>query len=454
MRVYFFSSVFVVSLSASTLEGCAPPGENSSPDSPTTTPANVIQPSQEICADVNQKIHSVLSASPPCNSMEVCETVTVSFRPKPASSSSLGQRILVIDSGMLIPAYTRYKSRVLDHLAIDQQGYYRSSPQKIQVTRPIFEVLCNILDEQCPLTTAKQLNPISDLFYKHKKILQIPIGHGDLTFATLADLNPKADFVIAELADKPAAYFCSSSDDPVSLESYRLFIRNAADSLRSAIEKHNINFVNMSFGDTQNTLKRTWQLRCAGKALPSEKFFLDFQKMHFHNFYEPLFAMEDVVFVQAAPQSTRVLEKLDPEFFSDCQDVSSRIVAAGFSSQEALLPFLGSNSHPLLPNYIKGAMTCTDLAINFGVSAKRPYEDGPFPVLTTMEGVGAYSIGTRPSSSTAAPIVLSYLIYLKNSGLVAGSGREFVANVKNYHQGKLVEPERYRQFEIYRLGRQ
>jgi len=408
---------------------------------------------EQAVSDVNAQVSKVLAQGTPCDDIDWCDTVCVALEAKSASPSSLGQRILVIDLGMVLPAYTRYKSRVLEHFVLDERGFYRSSKQEIRIPRTIFAVLSEILDDQNPATTAHQLNPVSSLFDKHNKVNNSLVQHGDEIFATLADLNPEAEFVIANLGSTPKEDFCSANEDHAAFERYGTFIRNSAVSLQSIIEKHGINFVNMSFGYSEETFMRIWRDSCSGKSQPERAFFLNIHEMYFRNFYEPLFSLDNVVFVQAAPYSYYDLEESSSEFYSDCQSVPNRIRVAGFSAKEPHLPILGADDEHLLSSSVKGALGCTDIAINFGISAKRPYEDGPFPVMTTINGFGASSLGTRPSSSSAAPIALSYMIYLKKSGDVQGEGTFFVDNFKKYHQGKLVEPARYRQFEINRLGR-
>jgi hypothetical protein len=232
-------------------------------------------------------------------------------------------------------------------------------------------------------------------------------------------------------------------------------MHNAADSLMAAITKYDIDFVNMSFGESNRSLKEDWLDFCSNKkGVPNEGFFSKLQKIYFEHFYQRLFAAKEVVFLQAAPYSTRTLRKSnESEFYSDCQDVKNRLMVSGFSVKDSELPIRGSNAMNLLSESFSGPWDCVDFYINFGVSSMRPYDEGPYPVLTTMNGVGASSIGTRPSTSIATPIGLSYIIYLKKSGIVSGRGVEFTRNFKSYLQGKLTDPSRFRHFEIYRLGR-
>lgn len=117
------------------------------------------------------------------------------------------------------------------------------------------------------------------------------------------------------------------------------------------------------------------------------------------------------------------------------------------------IPIFGSNNTNLLKSFFKGPWNSGDVYINFGITHERPYTKGPFPVLMSTEGVGADALFTRPSTSSATPIGLSYLNNLKKSGLIKGSGRKLVSSFKRLHRGKMVDPARYKQFEIYRLRR-
>lgn len=433
---------------------CSNAGKHETNESSSQSPeTKVEQRTSEDLSEVNRQIYDVLSATQPCSNINACETVAVTLTPREPTQRSIGQRILVIDLGMTVPAYLRYKSRVMDHLVLFEDGSYMSYPKTIQVPRPVFQVLSEILDKQFPNTTAKELNPISDLFYKHKRVLNLNVMHGDEIFSTLADLNPDAEFVIAEIPGVPYEILCSANKDNASFEEYRTFLRNAADSLNSHIAQYDVNYVNMSFGETTQTLKTTWSSQCTNQLFPGDAFFHLLLRTYFEEFYQPLFAA-NAIFVQAAASSIQELTPVDPGFYCDCQEVPNRIRATGFSSATAHLPMTGFEEPEFLGLAMRGALPCIDLAVNFGVEAKKPYKDGPFPVLMTGDGVGAGSLGTRPSASSAAPIVLSYINYLKQSGLVFGDGADFVSNLKKYHAGRFIEPARYSQFEIYRLGRQ
>ncbi len=401
-------------------------------------------------SDLNNKILEILNATKPCESLDDCDTVEVSLVPKSRKKTS-SERILVIDGGIRLAAYTRYKSKVLDHLIANEDGKYVSNPQKIRVPRPIFEVLSNLLDEQNADTPAFHLNDVAGEFVKHLKCVDSNSAHGSEIFGTLADLNPEAEFVIADLIDSYRSGFCEFYTSKDAREKYKTQLRTASSSLSTQIMEHEIEYVNMSLGHEREVLEDRWTRFCSGKVPDS---FFELQKTFFTEFYEPLFANKEVVFVQAAPYSRfGLLENVDPEFYSDSQNIDNRLAVSGFSEIDPKLPILGSNNTDYLKDFFKGPWNSVDVYINFGVMHERPYRKGPFPVLLSTEGVGADALFDRPSTSSATPVGLSYLNYLKKSGLIKGSGQELVSNFKNYHQGKLVEPARYKQFEIYRLGR-
>lgn len=424
--------------------------------SPNLPESRTEQPAPECggLSEINSRICEILSAVQPCSDIDSCETIAVTLTPKEPTERSVGQRILIIDDGMILPSYTRYKSRVIDHIFPFDDGSYQSYPATIKVPVSVFQVLSEILDQQFPDTTAKELDPVSRLFYKYKKVLNVQnVLHGDETFSTLADLNPYAEFLLAGRPGMTNDIFCSTDTGEISFDKYRSFLRSTANSLRSYIEKYDINYVNMSFGESTETLKNYWSRLCSNQPFPSEAFFRLLLKAYFEEFLQPLLAA-NAIFIHSAAYSVQRLSPGHPDFYCDCQEVPNRIRATGFSSATTHLPPTGAEMPELLLPELYGSLLCSDLAINFGVEANKPYNDGPFPILMTTDGVGVESVGKFVSTSSASPLVLSYINYLKQAGIVSGVGTEFVSNLKKYHTGRFIEPERYHQFEIYRLGRQ
>ncbi len=407
-----------------------------------------------VCVDLNCKIKEILNSASPCKTLEHCDTIDVTLRPKSHMKKSHSERILVIDRDIRLAPYTRYKSRVLDHLIVNKEGEYISNPQMLKVPKPVFEVLSVLLDEENPSTPAFQLNAVGSTFVRYLTCLVDNSGHGEEIFGTLAELNPEAEFVLADFFYLNRDGFCEANRSAEALERYKKNLRKISSSLSETIENYQIDYVNMSFGHGKEKFEESWVRSCQGRT-PNKEFFLELQKVLFAEFYEPLFANKNVVFVQAAPYSMRGLVLgADPEFYIDSQSIDNRLVVSGFSEEDPKLPILGSNNTGLLKDlFMKGPWESVDVYINFGVSHTYPYTKGPYPVLMSTEGVGADALFTRPSASSATPVGLSYMNYLKKSRLIEGSGQDLVSNFRKYHQGKLVEPARYKQFEIYRLGR-
>src|SRR5688572_15720021 len=131
MRVWVFVYLLLV-----VPAGCEPFGPSKLLDSVKDLPRPQSQNSKfedlvfragEKYAHVVAEIERLLDQISPCPSKPEagngwCKFVSVSFTPKPGSAKSTGQRILVIDGGARMAAYTRYKSRVLDDIAPDDLG--------------------------------------------------------------------------------------------------------------------------------------------------------------------------------------------------------------------------------------------------------------------------------------------------------------------------------------------
>lgn len=247
--------------------------------------------------DLNRQILEILSLTKPCESLSECDTEEVTLIPK-THMKGTAEQILVIDQNIRLAAYTRYKSRVLDHLIANDDGKFVSDPQMFKVPKPVFEVLSNILDEKNPLTPAVQLNDVADEFAKHLRCVDSNTGHGAEIFGTLADLNPEAEFVVADLMDSFRNGFCQIHSDEDARDQYKVQLRMASRSLSEQIRKYYIDYVNMSFGHDSDSFEDRWSHFCGGE---KPKSFVEHQKIFFTEFYKPLLANKRVVFVQADP---------------------------------------------------------------------------------------------------------------------------------------------------------
>lgn len=378
-----------------------------------------------------------------------CEFVEASFTPKTPTLKSLGQRILVIDSGMRFAGYTRYKSRVLDDLAADEDGNYRSVQKGFSLAKGELEVLSHMLDEQYPGTPAIALQRLiggRNIF----PVSTYSPSHGDRIFGTLADLNPDAEFVIAEVWQFPTHTITQCNDEQEILANIGTYLDRVAASLVATIQKYDLNFVNMSFGDSLKTI----EINFAGLPNGSERFSRSFYRQVLQltkvRLYDRLFALRDVVFVQAGPWSDYRLDTGDLDYLIDCAVYPNRIRVGGVSELSTDISSKGEPRRQYTKS--KGAENCIDMFFNSGVVIDEELMPvlGDYPYLSTTEGIGTSFPSDSFSSSWATPFVLSYLNFKKQEA--KANGAKF--SISHLHNSRLIiEPVKYAQFEIFRTGR-
>lgn len=384
----------------------------------------VTSPVQYTIEDIEKIVNNTL----PCEQdlefkQDLCRYMTVGFKQKLPSPQSIGQRILVIDQGMRLPAYTRYKSRVLDDIEPSEYGKYFSTIKPIEIRAGELRILSEILDERFPGVSAKSLNHISKKYNQTFRSKKYSPEHGDAIFATLADLNPRADFVIAQLPKPGEQHLC----DPNKLADY---FRQASNSLIQKIGHYQISFVNMSFGHSFLTLEKDLK-RCPAKE-PWSRDVEQALKIVKENFYEALFSLENVIFIQAASSFEQHQNSIDCTFFPN------RVRAGYIETLETAAPYAGTQG-----TY----KSCTDVIVNTGVLFEGDeLIEGPFPYQLTLKGIGSAPVMMPFQSSWAAPIVLSYLNFIMQTG--TKKKESVLASLVN--SNLMIDPFRHQQFERFR----
>lgn len=402
-----------------------------------------------VVQEINGFLAQTLQGQTPNNANE---SVKVGFTPKQPSEKSQGQRILVIDAGMRLPAYTRYKSRVLDDLEPDDDGVYRSVSKDIELPRGMVHILSSILDERHPDTPALALDSIAKREVNGPDLLFAPDyspWHGDMIFATLADLNPEAEFVIAQLKNIPHHLLSKNHKEEEVIALTGHYLDNLAESLIATIKKYDINFVNMSFGETTRAIRESIASRLAPE-LDSTAFYRRILRLLKERFYERLFSLKDIVFVQAAASSASELDVNDEDFSIDCAKYSNRIRAGFIEQLETDVPKEGAYRENYLSN--KNTRLCTDLFFNSGVERGFGGDQikGKHPYFMTSDGIGATILYSRFTSSWATPFVLSYLNFRKQEAKAKGEPFSVAGFVDSKY---IIEPFKYGLLEIFRTGR-
>ena len=394
--------------------------------------------------NVIAEIRSVLVAARNCSENKDptgwCQPVTVSFSAKSASPTSKGQRILVIDEGMRLAAFTRYKARVLDYVEINSNGTYETVKKTLTLPKWSNEILSHILGEKYSYLPAHALNGFKDPLFNRMTPDYKP-SHGDPIFGTLADLNPQSEFVIAQLPIQPAE-FCDPITDQHANARLRAYFITLSDSLVELIARHEINFINMSFGYTPEVLKKAWHTQCKSRVDEAKiKLTLFLYKKYI---FKKLSNQDEVVAVQAASP----VPLADPVSDIDCQLYEGRVRAGYIAKKVSTLTPLGGWVEEYLPEELRAHVECVDIFINSGVDNDWPYDEGPFPMFMTSKGIHSSSFRHSMTTSWAAPLVLSYLIYLKNQA-PEKTAREILTELRARGDKLMIDPFKHKQLSIF-----
>jgi hypothetical protein len=449
MKLSFIGQIF----SFACLFGCG----NDISTKPFRTFKTLKEESRTKYALVRAKIEDFLEHIPSCPEKDAdrsgpCEFLNVDFSPRPPSAKSKGQRILVLDEGMRLAAYTRYRSRVLDDIEADNEGIYRSTSKTLTITRGLFHILHDILNTAHPDTPALALEGISHSNGDRGSVLFSPsyvIAHGERIFGTLADLNPDAEFVIAQMSDFPVHALKSQQSEQEVLEIISSHLENIVQSLITHIEKFEINFVNMSFGHTTQTIRDTLS-PFISPTMRTNDFFRRILKITKEKYYDRLFSLKHVIFVQAGASSSSEILSGDSDFTVDCASYNNRIRVGFIELLQTDVPPEGA----LREDYIRstGAKNCIDVFVNSGVV----YQDldtrilGDHPYMSTRSGMEVVHPYDHFATSWATPFALSYLNHLKQAAAMSETPFSFSRLIESKY---ILEPVKYEQFEIFRTGR-
>ncbi len=381
------------------------------------------------------EIEAILNEVPKDCSDEIiksnyCEKVDVHFSPKHGNNSSRGQRILVMDSGFHIPAMTRYQSKVLDLVEFDERGNLESTKHTLNVNKAFYEISSKILDEKysgLPLVLLEEsLAKLNSKIKKEDRVSGFSNygHHGTFIFTKLAEYNPRAEFVLiddTQFRENAVSGFdlCSLVDyEDEQLKKHGEYNQFVSRQIRTLVEKYEINFINFSFSPSVNEHKRKYKNQCS-KNLPNHLAHKLLQN-DLKYFFEPLSNIPDVISVQAIlNQGDFSSENARKENLIDCTSMTNSIRVGAYSSQDFDIPVEGSSSLKVFAKDREKTASCMDLAVNMGLNWE--WSEELEPVIPTCF-VHFFSKGldraeppseSMLSSSCAAPIALSYLIYLK-----------------------------------------
>ncbi|ADO73529.1 uncharacterized protein STAUR_5767 [Stigmatella aurantiaca DW4/3-1] len=375
-------------------------------------------------------------------------------------SQNTGEAILIVDEfPSLPPRAIRYRNRLKGFFRVDGAGEIGPVQFSWRAPTTLFNVLTRFASpEFIPAETLRPLSaPIQTVygFYDDENI-----GHGSLVFSLLVEANPHQPIVLMDSLSFhrfAPEEFCDPSGSPESIARLSTKAQRVASGLRRIIGEQSIRFVNLSSGNTLETLKQDWNARCGGPR-PSD----DILRAKL-NTYAPIV---DVLFntpgVFTAHAAINASNGRDFPFDFPSPAYPNRLLTGYFTALESGLDATGQGNHASLQGWPSPASV--DVYMNSGVLPQRPFPYNRTPWLQ----VDGFGVDIYPVSSTTtswmAPLTLSRFIHARYShfpdcelsnGLIASLRDVLVPSSCPAQPGSLCayqDPLKHGQIEAVRLG--
>jgi hypothetical protein len=434
---------------------CAHDDQMSQKDLDTLQAISEVVAEESTCLDITDE-----KSDWPENSVGNCAVEEVEFEKKAPHEWSKGQRILIVDDGMHRAAFTRYKKRVLDFLEYDETGTLDTTQKPIRMHRGERLVLSEILGEQNPYMPARKLNDSrGGRELKQKFPSMESVGHGSIILGILAEHNPQAEFVIAQLPPHFTGlypeHFCRPSEQ--SLKEIEAHFKSASDKLIEVIRQNEISFIQYAENVVgEDTFPSYYQRDCNDAPTPNlSEWFRSVQRAQFEFFVKPLGSIPGVILVQAGPRPNYKVEAGDEKYLMDCSPLPNRLRVGFLNVLSSQLPIEGANDFDLLWSSQNNARECIDLFVNGGAvggnSRERKWKAAPYAIKFACDGMIEIPY-MELSTSWASPVGLSYLIYLKKSLPPETTVQELLHHANNGGKGKMKDPAFFAQFEKCRFN--
>jgi hypothetical protein len=357
---------------------------------------------------------------------------------------SLKQRILILDSEVspiFKSSFYRHKNKILSYYTITEKGYQEFYPQ-INAPKMLDDLFNNprIL-EKINNNTLNKTTAIKLLELHHKiKIIKPQykdISHGEDVFLILAQLNPKSQFVFTPFPEIGTQKFCS----PLKHTDYILKkYKRAAQQIKSIIQRYKINYVNISYATTIDTLKTHNKNLCNENLNTKElNFILKTKK----KFIDELSKQNlNTTFFISLPNNTSTTSPCQhPGFAFSCAPRDNFIRVSYRENYPIKIGKLGlylPEREPINDSQ-KHFRDCTDIRINGNVSATKSKQKNGFYL--PIEGFYPDYIDAM-STSYATPLALSFYLHLNQA-------TNFKLNpliFKTFAAGKIFDPITYKNF--------
>ncbi len=359
---------------------------------------------------------SVFVAEPgaTCPAAETCPMTHVTARPGQAYPSSRGQRILLIDDGIVFAAATRYASRTLAFLESTDDGSYREYAPSFDLPAEAFDILKKV-DAASPPLRATDINLAQPFADKFTDLLpETAYAHGSDIQTFLAEALPQAQFVISESELLLFDGLCGLSDDDAA-EWTKLDERFAAArrTISAIVAQYGVNFVHLSWGLEHHSVVDHFEAHC-GRS-PRREVVTRILEMY-AGLFRTLTRLESPG-ADGRPQPVLLFQAGAPaasseDYGLDCADVPGRIRVFSVPYAGSDVRQGGSHDYSLLTDPGRAGMACNDVYMVMGyanlldMSRAKSFQ-------SLILGIGpAPRHGWPPTSSFANPVALAHLVCL------------------------------------------
>ncbi|MCP3062421.1 hypothetical protein LXT21_26880 [Myxococcus sp. K38C18041901] len=340
-----------------------------------------------------------------------CPVMAVSFAPTRdfAMKDGTGEALLIVDDfPTLPPRVLRYRNRILGYYEALEGGDVIEVDPGWSLPPKLHEALTTFATED--FIPAEVLRPLAQpLQSSYPAISRQSVGHGSTVLSLLAEANPQQPIVLMR---HPSLYwlsrseFCEPTGEPGALERLRGRAQRAATGLRNLMERHRVRFVNLSLGETIDTLRLTWPYRCAGEVPGVEV--LRAKLAAYAPITQVLFATPGVFTAQAAIDAK---DPLDSPYDFPSAEYPNRLRVGFFTTLESGLDVSGRGDTSKLQGW--PARENVDVYLNSGVIPTRPFTHNTTPWLQVDSfGVDIFPI-TAATTSWMAPLALSRFIHVR-----------------------------------------
>lgn len=395
-----------------------------------------------------------------------CQTKLLKFSPAQPRDESLGQRILILES-FFVPdsAMLRYRNRILGFYKFSEAApKYEEYFPDTEVYTPLEEISKYLSD--LPYHVPAEALDLSGLkkhgfsrTLKHQPFM----AHGVPIFDWLADLAPEAQFVIAQIPNSLFSLdFLCRFDEGENLTKMTTTISHAVLEVLRLIDRHQINYVNISEAPSPESLKRNYAVACESTGSKpfsaiSRKAVERFLKLEAVVF-KKLSEIPEISVFQALPNDDQTVYRPENSHHELVAANYENFVRIGYlSTADYDFDERGDFDSAMLDRGQLNQVHCASTYINGGFTEGSPNSSNePDPIKISPSALHYKTLGFDTkvvvkimATSWATPLALAHAIYLKNSG-----GPQSPRELRRYfktsaRKPKLIDPLRFRQFELY-----